>query len=93
MLSPMVAIRDDPRSMWRSAREGMRLAAQRIAEVVSTSRPDLDVSEGALLAEFTAAARRAASPSEALQTALARLCERIGAQSAILLEARPRLSA
>lgn len=86
LLSPMVAIRDDPRSMWRSAGAGIRQAVEQIAGVVAGGREARDLSEGALLAEFTAAARRAKSPADAVQTALAGLCERIGAQSGMLLE-------
>jgi putative ABC transport system permease protein len=89
MLSPMVAIRDDPGSMWRRAGAGIRQAVGQIAEAVSGSREAPALSEGALLAAFTDAARQAASPSEALQTALARMCERIGTRSAMLLEKVP----
>jgi sigma-B regulation protein RsbU (phosphoserine phosphatase) len=86
LLSPMVAIRDDPRSMWRTAGAGIRHAVEQIAEAVAGGREAAGLSERALLAEFTAAARRAKSPADALQTALAGLCERIGAQSGMLLE-------
>jgi putative ABC transport system permease protein len=89
LLSPMVAIRDDPRSMWRSAREGVRHAVEQIVEVVAGPGAESELSAGALLAEFTAAARRAASPGEAIQAALAHLRERVGAESALLLEQAP----
>jgi putative ABC transport system permease protein len=89
LLSPMVAIRDDPHSMWQSARQSIRHAVGQISDVVSRPGDAAALTQGALLAEFTDAARRAKSPAEALQTALARLRERIGAQSAVLLENVP----
>lgn len=86
LLSPMVAIRDDPRGILQTARESIQRAVGQIAEAVAGPSDASALSEGALLAEFTDVARRAASPAEALQTALVRLCERIGARSAMLFE-------
>jgi putative ABC transport system permease protein len=83
LLSPMVAIRNEPRSMWESARRGLRSAVRGIAGSISDGEAAFD---SALLAEFVDAARLAASHREAVNTALQTLCARIGATSAMLLE-------
>lgn len=74
LLSPMVAIRNEPGSMWQSA------TRQR---PVSEGRP---LDEGMVMAEFTEAARRAESFPEAIRIALATLRETLDARSAELLE-------
>ena len=59
LLSPLVAIRDQPESTWEAARAGMRRAAAGLARVVSgedAGRPRFD---GTLLTEFVDAARQA----------------------------------
>ena len=79
LLSPMVAIRNQPESMWRAARAKMR-------EAVRDLSADEDVRLGPLITEFAGAVRHAASFPEALQVALASLRERAGAPSIMLLE-------
>jgi len=74
LLSPMVAIRNEPGSMWQ----------RRIRQVVVSEGRALD--EGMVMAEFTEASRQAESFPEAIRMALATLRETIGAKSAALLE-------
>jgi phosphoserine phosphatase RsbU/P len=81
LLSPMVAVRNEPESMWRVA----RLKVQRAMREFSTREVPVAPLD-ALISEFTNSTRRAASSSEAMQIALATLQERTGAQSALLLE-------
>ncbi|MDQ2842635.1 MAG: ADOP family duplicated permease [Acidobacteriota bacterium] len=79
-LTPMVAIRNEPETMWlRRVASAWRTREERGPEV----------SEGALLSGFVDATRRAESSGNALEAALASLCETIGAESALLLEAMP----
>jgi putative ABC transport system permease protein len=74
LLSPMVAIRNEPRSMWQ---HGMRQLP------ASEGRP---LDEGMVMAEFIEAARHAESFPEAIRMALETLRETIGAASTELLE-------
>jgi len=80
MLSPMVAIRNDPASMWQTA----RAQARRLFE------PNADVEIGAPLAavlgDFADAVRRAGSFPEAVQIVLNRLRERAATDSIALLQ-------
>ena len=81
-LSPMVAIRNQPESMWQAARLKVRRAMRD-----SSAGGERDVVPlGTLIGEFAGALRRAASFPEALQEALATLRERTGAESIVLLE-------
>jgi putative ABC transport system permease protein len=73
-LSPMVAIRNEPRSTWRSASEPP-------LQPDVTASSDVDV-----LSEFVAAARAADSFSDAYRLALTTLCREFGAASAFLFE-------
>jgi putative ABC transport system permease protein len=79
LLSPMVAIRNQPESMWRAARVKMR-------EAVRDLSAGEEVRLGPLITEFAGAVRHAASFPEALQMALASLRERAGGPSIMLLE-------
>ncbi len=83
LLSPMVAIRDES-SSWQSMRRRFRRAMEDVRGAVilgaSAQMPPT------LLTEFVAAARAADSFDEALRSALATLCERIGVESGVLLE-------
>ncbi len=74
LLSPMVAIRNEPGSMWQTK------TRQR---PVNEGGP---LDEGMIMAEFVEAARHAESFAEAIRGALATLREAIGATSAVLLE-------
>jgi putative ABC transport system permease protein len=84
-LSPMVAIRNQPESMWQAARLTIRRAMR---DRSAGGERDV-VPLGTLIGEFAGALRRTASFPEALQEALAMLRERTGAQSIMLLETAP----
>ncbi|MGD0868465.1 MAG: ADOP family duplicated permease [Bryobacteraceae bacterium] len=86
LVSPMVAIRDDPGSLWRIARTGARGFAKRVSGFISGPGDESAVSEGALLAEFVDSSRNAESFRQAIQLALAALRETIRCESALLLE-------
>jgi phosphoserine phosphatase RsbU/P len=81
-LSPMVAIRNQPESMWRNARLSVRRKLQQVFPGGGTAIVPL----GTLIGEFADSVRRADSFAEALRVALATLRERSGAQSITLLE-------
>ena len=79
MLSPMVAIRNEPGSMWELFANFSR-AVSRAGEAPIASG-------GTLMTELIDASRRAASFREAIHAALEALRANIGAQSARVLEA------
>jgi predicted permease len=81
LLSPLVALRNEPESMWQAA----RLKVQRAVRQISAREAPV-IPLGALIGEFTSLTRRASSSSEVAEIALATLQERTGAQSALLLE-------
>jgi serine phosphatase RsbU (regulator of sigma subunit) len=86
LLSPMVAIRNEPSSGWQLARETIRQGMKEISQAVWRTDEAALLSDGLLLTDFVDATRRAASFSEALQFALVTLCGKVGAKSAMLLE-------
>ena len=81
MLSPMVAIRDQPASMWHSARLKVR---QAMRELVAVS--DHAVAPETLMTDVAGAVNRAASFPDAVQMALRTLRDRVGARFILLLE-------
>jgi serine phosphatase RsbU (regulator of sigma subunit) len=81
-IDPMMAIRNEPESMWQAARLKVRRA---IRELSAGGEPSV-VPLGTLISEFAGLVRRAASFPDAVQVALATLRERVGAQSIMLLE-------
>lgn len=83
LLSPLVAIRNEPGSMWQSTKEGLR---QVISQLVSRADEDVEISEAMLMSGLIEAVRHAESFPAALDLALTTLCEKIRAQSALLLE-------
>lgn len=84
-LSPMVAIRNQPESMWRAA----RLTVRRAMRELSTGAERPVVALAMLISEFAGALRRTSSFPDALKEVLATLRERTGAQSIVLLEKAP----
>jgi len=86
LLSPMVAIRDQPPSIWRSARQHVSRVVRDVTQAVAGDDVTPDVSATNLLTAFVAAARTADSYTEALQAALAAVCKQLGVESAALLE-------
>ena len=86
LLSPMVAIRNQPEAMWESTRQSVWQAFRRISDAAWLPQAAPDSFGEALLTGFAQAARNAASFPEAFQIALDTLCGSIGAQSARLLD-------
>src|SRR5258708_3987889 len=84
LLSPMVAIRNEPGSTWRGARSRFL----RVARQAAGTDEQAFTSESELLAEIAEAGRHANSFAEASRSALERLRQRIGAESAALLVQR-----
>ncbi len=88
-LSPMVAIRNESETMWLRTREQLQRVAGGISGLLSRGDETQEVSESALLSGFVDATRRAATSENALETAVATLCNTLGASSAVLLEKLP----
>ena len=88
LLSPMVAIREQPPSVWRWTREGMQRAVRDIRQAVGADESGSDVSPADLLTAFVDAARSADSYSGALRAVLASVCNELRIESAVLLERR-----
>jgi len=86
LVAPMAAIRDDPGSIWSSARTGARGLAKRVSGLISGSGDETAVPEGALMAQFVDSSRHAESFRQAIQLALEALREAIHCESAVLLE-------
>jgi len=78
----MVAIRDQPESVWQAARQKVERAVRHL------SRDDEQpaVSLGTLISEFADSVRHAGSVRDAADASLATLQERTGASSIMLLE-------
>ena len=85
LLSPMVAIREQPPSMWRWARQRMQVAVRDIREAVGTDDSRSEVSAADMLTAFVDAARGAESYSGALRAVLASVCHELKVESAALL--------
>ena len=85
LLSPMVAIRNEPGSMWDTARHGMGQLFEGLFRAVAGDEEIL-ASDQSLTTEFIEASRGAASFREAIRAALESLRGSMGAQSALLLE-------
>jgi predicted permease len=88
LLSPMVAIREQPPSVWRWARQRMQIAVRDIREAVAADDSGSDVSAADMLTAFVDAARGADSYTGALRAALASVCDKLKVESAVLLERR-----
>lgn len=84
LLSPMVAIRDASGSMWEAARWKVRRTLQSLSDSHEHAADAL----GGLIPEFAGAVQGAESAHESVQAAIAKLQERAGAESVILLEKR-----
>ena len=89
LISPMVAMREQPPSVWRWARQRMGRAVRDVREaVVGGDDSGSDVSAADVLTAFVDAARGADSYSGALRAVLASVCEELHVESAALLERR-----
>jgi predicted permease len=88
LLSPMVAIREQPPSVWRWTREGMQRAVRDVRQAVGRDESGSDVSPVDMLTAFVDAARSADSYSGALRAVLTSVCNELRIESAVLLERR-----
>jgi predicted permease len=87
LISPMVAMREQPPSVWRWARQRMDRAVRDVREaVVGADDSAADVSAADVLTAFVDAARGADSYTGALRAVLASVCEGLHVDSAALLE-------
>ncbi|HLK22425.1 MAG TPA: FtsX-like permease family protein, partial [Bryobacteraceae bacterium] len=82
LVTPMVAIRDDPGSLWRSAVDFV----ERVSHLMPG--PARELSDNNLLAKFVQSSRQAESLRQAIQLSLDALREAIKSRSALLLERR-----
>jgi serine phosphatase RsbU (regulator of sigma subunit) len=88
LISPMVAMREQPPSVWRWARQRMQLAVRDIREAVRADDSGSEVSAADMLTAFVDAARGADSYTGALRAVLASVCNELNVESAALLERR-----
>ena len=88
LLSPMAAIREQPPSVWRWARQRMQLAVRDIREAVDGDDSGSDVSAADVLTAFVDAARSADSYAGALRAMLTSVCDDLRVESAALLARR-----
>ncbi len=88
LISPMVAIREQPPSVWRWARQGMQRAVRDIRQAVGGDDSGSDISPADVLTAFVDAARGADSYADALRAVLASVCGELRVESAALLVRR-----
>jgi putative ABC transport system permease protein len=89
LISPMVAMREQPPSVWRWARQRMARAAREVRDaVVGGDDIGSDVSAADVLTAFVDAARSADSYTGALRAVLTSVCDQLQVESAALLERR-----
>jgi len=89
LISPMAAMREQPPSVWRWARQRMERAVRDVREaVVGGDNDGSDVSPADVLTAFVDAARGADSYSGALRAVFDSVCEQLHVESAALLERR-----
>ena len=81
-VDPMVAIRDQPESVWQAARQKVERAVRHLS--AEDEQPVVPL--GTLISEFADSVRRAGSVRDAADASLATLQERTGASSIMLLE-------
>jgi predicted permease len=86
LLSPMVAIREQPPSVWLWARLRVQRAVRDIQQRVAGQEADADVSAADLLTAFVDAARSADSYTAALRAVLDSVCAEMRIDSAALLK-------
>jgi predicted permease len=82
IVDPMVALRDQPESMWQATRQKVERAVRRLS--MEDEQPVVPL--GALISEFAASLRQAGSVRDAADASLATLRERTNASSIMLLE-------
>jgi predicted permease len=86
LVSPLIAIRNEPGSMWQQTHFGFWRVAERFSGLISRVKDDYsDTTESEALADITEASRHADSFPEALRAALDCLRSQIRAESLALL--------
>src|SRR5688572_579340 len=88
LLSPMVAIREQPPSLWLWARLRMQRAARDIRQAVGRDDNGSGISPADVLTAFVDAARGADSYTGALRAVLTSVCDGLRVESAALLDRR-----
>jgi serine phosphatase RsbU (regulator of sigma subunit) len=89
LISPMVAMREQPPSIWRWAHQRMARTARDVRDaIVGADDSGSNVSTEDVLTAFVGAARGADSYTGALRAVLASVCEQLHVESAALLERR-----
>jgi serine phosphatase RsbU (regulator of sigma subunit) len=89
LISPMVAMREQPSSIWRWAHQRMARTVRGVREaIVGGDESGSDISPADVLTAFVDAARSADSYSGALRAVLDSVCEELHVESAALLERR-----
>jgi predicted permease len=88
LLSPAIALRDAPESLWRRARVGYLRVARTVSAAAGMETATTNTAEAALLAEIAESTREADSFATAIRTALTIVTERVPAEAAVLLVRR-----
>jgi serine phosphatase RsbU (regulator of sigma subunit) len=88
LISPMVAMREQPPSAWRWAGQRMQRAVRDLREAVGGDDHASDVSPAGVLTAFVDAARTADTYAAALRAVLTSVCDQLGVESAALLARR-----
>jgi len=89
LISPMVAMREQPPSIWRWAHQHMARTVRGVRDaIVGDDDSGSNVSTEDVLTAFVGAARGADSYTSALRAVLASVCEQLHVESAALLERR-----
>jgi predicted permease len=87
-LSPMAAMREQPPSVWRWARQRMQRAVREIRQAVGGDDSGADISAADVLTAFVDAARGADSYAGALRAVLASVCGELRVDSVAVLARR-----
>ena len=88
LISPMVAMREQPPSVWRWAHQRVQFTVRDIRQAVSGDDSGSGVSAADVLTAFVDAARSADSYSGALRAVLTSMCNELRVESAVLLARR-----
>ena len=88
LISPMAAMREQPPSVWRWARQRMERAVRDVREAVVGGDSGSNVSPVDMLTAFVDAARSADSYTGALRAVLTSVCDEMKVESAALLARR-----
>jgi phosphoserine phosphatase RsbU/P len=88
LLSPMVAIREQPPSVWEWASQRVQRAVRNVRVAVGGDHSAAEASTADVLTAFIDAARSADSYRDALHVVLTSVCDELRVESAALLERR-----